>query len=912
MTTITKASGADLTLGTNWSGGITPGVNDVAQWASTSSSGNHTGSLSIQELKINGALGDIAHTGTGTLTISSTNDSLETSPGVSSTVLAAFKNDIVNNRRWTQNGGTINIGSANTYFILYHSGTGLAMNFAAVGGLIGTGILSIANASPTANRNYAQLGIQNNHAGFTGTLRLTNRTALTCGTSSSTIGLTAANIIIDGAECAIYPGVNNAYLGTSARTLTINNDLILGASGLTIYIQNAIDLGSSLKSLTIDGPTILTGGLTGTSGFTKAGAGNLTINATTARAISGQLNVNGGNLLLGPTGYAATGNNVLANITAIYVGAASLQYQCLDTYAEDATLTSISGSQIYSMANAASFTGDISGYNGQFILHTTSSGTLNKSLSFSNLPTSAQHLEYRMTATSPAVSDQTFTFNHTSSGTCPAQIRLGYSANGTLGGYLVNNAASGVSTTFSGEVKKIYYSAIGTKTVTFGIGGTNDSSILSGIISEGGTAGALSLIKYGTGKWTLSGTNTYTGLTTLSAGTLSLQNSSALGSDLAGDVTQSAGTIEISNNITLNKGTRTLTLASISGANSIQVPVGGGDNTIICGGVPLGTSATVNFDIAQGASLTFQNSGAMSGGTNGINKKSGGELNLGSTVNSFTGIVTVSDGTLTAGNIHNSGTNSSLGSGNTVSLNGTLKYVGTSPASTNRTISLNGPSIALDSSGTGHIVYRTISHGSSLAKTLTLKGTNTGSNHISSSLGDASQPTSLRKEGIGRWIFVNGTVNYTGLTTITEGTLDYGDIARTLTGNISMSGGTLENGTSTIESNVTMTGGRVTARISGAKNIAVNSNTATLYPASASNNEYSGTTTISAGSTVNLFTDATPSVAGTGRVLGTSDVTVNGDIVTGYSLLQKGQMRYGGDLTFNTGSKLRIGGAAVA
>jgi hypothetical protein len=142
--------------------------------------------------------------------------------------------------------------------------------------------------------------------------------------------------------------------------------------------------------------------------------------------------------------------------------------------------------------------------------------------------------------------------------------------------------------------------------------------------------------------------------------------------------------------------------------------------------------------------------------------------------------------------------------------------------------------------------------------------------------------------------------------------LDYGDIARTLTGNISMSGGVLENGTSTIESNVTMTGGRVTARISGAKNIAVNSNTATLYPASASNNEYSGTTTISAGSTVNLFTDATPSVAGTGRVLGTSDVTVNGDIVTGYSLLQKGQMRYGGDLTFNTGSKLRIGGVAVA
>ncbi|MGC4031378.1 MAG: autotransporter-associated beta strand repeat-containing protein [Tepidisphaeraceae bacterium] len=72
-------------------------------------------------------------------------------------------------------------------------------------------------------------------------------------------------------------------------------------------------------------------------------------------------------------------------------------------------------------------------------------------------------------------------------------------------------------------------SLLGSRTVTFGGAG---NGVISGIIRDNnGTAGpTIAITKTGAGTWTLTGTNSYTGATTVSAGTLALGNGGTFGS----------------------------------------------------------------------------------------------------------------------------------------------------------------------------------------------------------------------------------------------------------------------------------------------------------------------------------------------------------------------------------------------
>ena len=85
------------------------------------------------------------------------------------------------------------------------------------------------------------------------------------------------------------------------------------------------------------------------------------------------------------------------------------------------------------------------------------------------------------------------------------------------------------------------------------IGVNNGSGVFSGIISN--QTGTLNLIKNGTGTQTLSGANTYTGGTTISAGILTISNASGLGT----------GAVSVNGTLTYTvdtTGTRTVTVNS--------------------------------------------------------------------------------------------------------------------------------------------------------------------------------------------------------------------------------------------------------------------------------------------------------------------------------------------------------------
>jgi len=127
---------------------------------------------------------------------------------------------------------------------------------------------------------------------------------------------------------------------------------------------------------------------------------------------------------------------------------------------------------------------------------------------------------------------------------------------------------------------------------------------------------------------TLSGTNTYTGATTVSAGTLAVTNVAGLGATSAGTTVASGATLDLRNvaigaeAITLNGGT----LATSTGTSSLS------------GAVTLGASSALNV---SGTQLTL--SGVVTGNTFGLALLGTGSIVLSNTANALSTMATGSD-----------------------------------------------------------------------------------------------------------------------------------------------------------------------------------------------------------------------------------------------------------------------------
>lgn len=202
-------------------------------------------------------------------------------------------------------------------------------------------------------------------------------------------------------------------------------------------------------------------------------------------------------------------------------------------------------------------------------------------------------------------------------------------------------SAVGAGLLFGGNVN------LGSFQLTLSSSGAN-SITLGNVVSGPG-----SLTKTGTGSLTLSGANSYSAGTTLSAGTLTLASDTAAGSGsvaLNGGTLQSSGTRTIANNIVLGGGA-----------------IGGSDNLTL-GGVVSGSSAltkngsgTLRLTSANSASGAVAiNAGSLTLGANGalgsvssVTIASGAALTLdaagGNLINNAAGI-TFAGGTLNANN----------------------------------------------------------------------------------------------------------------------------------------------------------------------------------------------------------------------------------------------------------------------
>ena len=192
-------------------------------------------------------------------------------------------------------------------------------------------------------------------------------------------------------------------------------------------------------------------------------------------------------------------------------------------------------------------------------------------------------------------------------------------------------------------------------------GSTAGTGEIAGAIVDNSGTNKTSLAKSGTGTWNLSGNNTYTGTTTVGAGTLQLSGSGKISNAAT---TVSAGTLDL-NGTTGQIGT--LTLGGGASGTTAGVTIGAGGELKLGGNV-----ASSNTNHPNGASITGGTLSLLGDRTFAVNDSTGAAEDL-----TISAIIQNGDGTarsLTktqAGTLVLSSKNTYTGS--TIVSNGTLK-----------------------------------------------------------------------------------------------------------------------------------------------------------------------------------------------------------------------------------------------
>ena len=176
-------------------------------------------------------------------------------------------------------------------------------------------------------------------------------------------------------------------------------------------------------------------------------------------------------------------------------------------------------------------------------------------------------------------------------------------------------------------------------------------------------SGAFTVTKNGTGMMVLSGTNSYTGATTVSAGVLNIQNGLALGTTAVGTTVSSGSTLQLQGGIAV--GTETLSITGAGAAGQTGALINASGTNSYGGLVTLAAASTISSD---SGTLNLTNTGTITGAgrrltlggagdgrvssiigntTGGLTKTGTGTWTLAGT-NTFTGTTVISGGTLIA------------------------------------------------------------------------------------------------------------------------------------------------------------------------------------------------------------------------------------------------------------------------
>ncbi|WP_372400702.1 Ig-like domain-containing protein (plasmid) [Azospirillum sp. HJ39] len=744
----------NLTFDTDAASGLTiDGSTITVSTGTVLTISNGSGDTLTVSSKISGS-GAVTKTGAGTATLSGGND-YSGATTVSAGTLTVNDGIGDNSAVTVASGATLGLSGDETIGSLAGGGTVT----------LGGNTLTTGGANSSTSFDGAIGGTGSLVKTGTGTLTLTGTNGYTGATTvnAGTLALnsSAGTALADGSAVTVASGATLTLSSASETIGTLTGvsgaTLALGGNALTVNqassrtFSGAIT-GTSSSSLTLNGATNATtltlDGTSNSSGF----AGGITVTAGTLLVTSdsnlgaGTLTLNGGLLRL--SGAVGTIDNAVAigssggTISVAPSGSVTLS----GALSGSGNLTKAAGGDL-------TLSGDNSGFTGAF---TISAGTV--TVSHAN-----------------ALGDTTKGTTVASGAALALTGGITIAENLTLSGSGVSSGGALVS-------------ASGTNTVSGTVTLNDDTTVtttgdltLSGVVS-----GAFNLIKAGSDSLTLSGTNSYTGTTTVSAGTLSISGS--------GNISAAA--------VTLAGGTLESTGSSVTLANDITLGTGNG-----------------TVSVGSGKALTL--SGVISG-ANTLTKTGSGSLTL-SGNNGYSGNTTVSAGTLVAG--HNNALGTTTGS-TTVSSGATLAIADG--------ISL-AEGLTIAGAGVSNAGALQVTSGSATLSGNVAMGANTivGVSGTGLTLsGTVSGGFNLTKSGSGS-LTLSGTNSYTGTTTV-------GDGALVVTGTLNGSGA----GAVTVGSGATLAG---TGTVNGGLTI---QSGATLAPGVSGTNSGVGTLTVNGGLTI--------------------------------------------------------------
>jgi len=666
------------------------------------------------------------------------------------------------------------------------------------------------------------------------------------GTYSGVIGQTGNRSLTKTGAGNLILSVANTYTGgtiVSAGTLTLGNAAALGGNtgnGLQVN-GGTVDLGGNVVSQTTmivqSGGAIQNGTINLTSGAANAtqllegtisanidGAGGLVKSGPGIGTLSGNNTYAGGTNLTAGTLIVGHNNALGAGALAVSGAGATLQ---IENGVNIGTAADLQANANFSVGagNTGTYSGNIGETGAQTL---TKTGTGNLILSGTNTFTGLTTISggTLTLASAGAVNNVTVANGGT--------LSLGIA--GAVGGTITT---TGSTIVFANGVNNAAPIVINSNTTDLQVNGA-DSAEQSGVISELG--GSRPLSKTGTGTLVLSNTNTYTGTTTVTAGTL----------DITGSIASTAVVVD-GGAILQVDGASLLDTASVTlNGNGILNIVTAGETIGLLGSLSA-TSSVAN----NGNTLTLNGDGTPAiiiatfggniSGAGGLTVNTGNDTQILSGVNTYTGATTVNGGVLEIG-----ATGSILNTSAINIVGGALRVDGAGGNAINDTLAvvnagtfeLTGSDETIGSiSGAGNIVLG--------ANTLTLASTSTLDGVVSGS-GDL-----IFASGVGNSINNAGNINtYSGFTTIANGT--------TLTATTAGSLGSTTAGGVTVDGILNL-GGAIHTKVSAVVNTG-----ATLLNGTLNVTGFFGSTgTIDPSANVNATGYALTATGGTINALGT-------------------------------------------
>ncbi|MGB8854168.1 MAG: autotransporter-associated beta strand repeat-containing protein, partial [Pirellulales bacterium] len=719
-------------------------------------SGNATLSGSIA------GAGGITKTGNGTLTLSGVNTSysgtttvngglVTSNPATTGVGLSSFGT------------GPIVIGSSGTVRLTGSNGQASPNSYYASGytnTVSGSGTLQLVGQNTGFSVNYS-----GDLSGFTGTVSATAATGNFVGFGSSTnpsLSMTGSNakFVVSGA-------------GTFVGVLSASGTIALGelSGNGTIWacrtFNTTWEIGNLSTSSTFSG-AVRDNGVPGLSSLRKIGSGTLTLSGSSSYTGGTQL-IAGGLTLGNPNALGAATNSLAVNGGTLNLAGQSLTVGLLTGSAGSTITSSTAGAVTFTASSASSGTygGSITAGLGTVALAKAGAGTL--TLSGSNSYTG-----------NTTISQGVLSITGTSA--LPGWDTAGRFSVASGAGLAVGDAVSeSAVSTLVGTGNFAANSFIGFDTTA----GRTQASPLTG---------AIGLVKLGSGTLTLSGSNSYTGSTTISAGVLQVGSGGSTGS------VSDTSPVSVSNGATLafNRSDALTYGGTVSGAGGLTKLGSGtlsltgsnsytGATTISAGVLQIGTGGTTGslatasaVSVASGATLVFNRSDALTYG--GTVSGAGSLLKLGSNTltlsssNTFAGGAAINDGLVIGSSRSSFGTGTiSLGASGTAQLTAAASGVSAHPVPAYYS---NGYTNAVTGSGvlrlvSGATTYSVNYSGDLSGFTGTVSATNASGQYTG--IGNTTNPA-LNLTGSNTKFFVTGPGNFLAILT-SSGTIVMGELS---------------------------------------------------------------------------------------------------------------------------------------